>query len=144
MYNWITLLYSRNYHNTVNQRYFNKTWGISAVGQQVKIQLHLVLLQLWHRSQLQLRFDPWPRNFPYNSGTDKINKLLKMKKKLVKEKYFIFRCSISINIVSIIMASNLLIFSSMSNLVIIPSSILFISNIVFISINSVWVSSFPV
>ena len=21
------------------------------------------LLQLWHRSQLQLRFDPWPSNF---------------------------------------------------------------------------------
>ena len=25
MYNWITLLYSRNYH-IVNQVYFNKTW----------------------------------------------------------------------------------------------------------------------
>ena len=23
----------------------------------------LALLQLWHRLQLQLRFDPWPRNF---------------------------------------------------------------------------------
>ena len=25
MYNWFTLLYSRNYHNTVNQLYFNKS-----------------------------------------------------------------------------------------------------------------------
>ena len=25
MYNWVTLLYSRNYYNTVNQLYFNKT-----------------------------------------------------------------------------------------------------------------------
>ena len=25
IYNWITLLYSRNYHNIVNQLYFNKT-----------------------------------------------------------------------------------------------------------------------
>ena len=25
IYNWITLLYSRNYHNMVNQLYFNKT-----------------------------------------------------------------------------------------------------------------------
>ena len=25
MYNWITLLHSRNYHNTVNQLYFNRT-----------------------------------------------------------------------------------------------------------------------
>ena len=25
MYNWITLLYSRNYDNIVNQLYFNKT-----------------------------------------------------------------------------------------------------------------------
>ena len=24
MYNWITLFYSRNYHNTVNYLYFNK------------------------------------------------------------------------------------------------------------------------
>ena len=24
---------------------------------------NLVLLQLWHRSQLWLRFDPWSRNF---------------------------------------------------------------------------------
>ena len=23
----------------------------------------LILLQLWHRGQLQLRFDPWPGNF---------------------------------------------------------------------------------
>ena len=26
MYNWITSLYSRNYHKLVNQLYFNKTW----------------------------------------------------------------------------------------------------------------------
>ena len=25
MYNWITLLYIKNYHNTVNQLHFNKT-----------------------------------------------------------------------------------------------------------------------
>ena len=24
MYDWVTLLYSRNWHNTVNQLYFNK------------------------------------------------------------------------------------------------------------------------
>ena len=32
MYNYITLLYSRNYHNIVNQLYFNRTlkkWKIS-------------------------------------------------------------------------------------------------------------------
>ena len=28
VYNWITLLYSRNYHNIVNQLYFNKTLRI--------------------------------------------------------------------------------------------------------------------
>ena len=25
----------------------------------------LALLQLWHKSQLQLEFDPWPRELPY-------------------------------------------------------------------------------
>ena len=35
-------------------------YGVPAVAQQVKDQ---ALPQLWHRSQLWLRFDPWPRNF---------------------------------------------------------------------------------
>ena len=26
IYNWVTLLYSRNYYNIVNQLYFNKKW----------------------------------------------------------------------------------------------------------------------
>ena len=26
IYNWSTMLYSRNYHSIVNQLYFNKTW----------------------------------------------------------------------------------------------------------------------
>ena len=33
---------------------------VPTVEQQVK---GLALLHLWHRSQLQLRFNPWPRNF---------------------------------------------------------------------------------
>ena len=27
MYDWVTLLYSGSWHNTVNQLYFNKKWG---------------------------------------------------------------------------------------------------------------------
>ena len=34
--------------------------GVCTVAQSVK---NLALPQLWHRSQLQLRFDPWPGNF---------------------------------------------------------------------------------
>ena len=34
--------------------------GIPTVAQQVK---DLAVPQLWHRSQLRIRFDPWPRNF---------------------------------------------------------------------------------
>ena len=33
--------------------------SIPSTGQWVK---DLALLQLWHKSQLQLRFDPWPKN----------------------------------------------------------------------------------
>ena len=36
------------------------TKGVPTVAQQVK---DLVLLQLWCKSQLWLRFDPWPENF---------------------------------------------------------------------------------
>ena len=35
--------------------------GVPTVAQQVK---NLVLLQLWHRSQQWLRFDPWPGKLP--------------------------------------------------------------------------------
>ena len=31
MFDWVTLLYSRNWHNTVNQLYFNKNKKISAI-----------------------------------------------------------------------------------------------------------------
>ena len=34
MYNWITLLYNRDYHKIVNQLYFNKSlkkWGEKAI-----------------------------------------------------------------------------------------------------------------
>ena len=44
----------------------------------------LVLLQLWHRSQLQLRFDPWPGNFHMlwvQLKKKKTNKQKKTKKK---------------------------------------------------------------
>ena len=34
--------------------------GSSVLAQRLK---HLALLQLWLRLQLQLRLDPWPRNF---------------------------------------------------------------------------------
>ena len=30
-----------------------------------------LVLQLQHRSELQLGFDPWPRNFPYAAGVAK-------------------------------------------------------------------------
>ena len=38
----------------------NRLEGVPAVPPWVK---DLVLLQLWHRLQLQLRFDPWPGKF---------------------------------------------------------------------------------
>ena len=34
----------------------------------------LALLKLWHRLQLQLRFDPWAREIPYAMGTAKKKK----------------------------------------------------------------------
>ena len=36
MYNWITLLYSRNDHNIVNQLYFNKTLKMKKIDQPKK------------------------------------------------------------------------------------------------------------
>ena len=38
------------------------------MAQQIK---DLVLLQLWRRSQLWLRFDPWPWELPYAINTTK-------------------------------------------------------------------------
>ena len=37
------------------------------------------LLQLWHRSQLQLKFDPWPQELPYAWVQPKQNKTKKPK-----------------------------------------------------------------
>ena len=39
--------------------------GVPAVAQWVK---DPVLLQLWQRLQMQLRFSPWPREIPYAMG----------------------------------------------------------------------------
>jgi len=41
-----------------------------------------VLLQLWHRSQLQLEFNPWPRELPYATGTGENKKNQKIEKNL--------------------------------------------------------------
>ena len=89
IYKWITLLCSRNYHSLVNRLYFNKTLknerkkkerhesdGVPVVAQRTGQHLcsattqarvparhsglkDPVLPQLQHRSQLQLRSDPW-------------------------------------------------------------------------------------
>ena len=45
--------------------------GVPTVVQWVK---DLVLSQLWCRSQLQLRFNPWPRGRPYAEGCSQKNK----------------------------------------------------------------------
>ena len=57
---------------------------MSRVGHQVK---DLALLQLWCRLQLQLRFDPWPRNFHMHGCSQKnLGKQIK-KNNVFKEKF---------------------------------------------------------
>ena len=46
MYNWITSLYSRNYHNIINQLYFNKTLKNEKKGQEEKYMQKYILLYL--------------------------------------------------------------------------------------------------
>ena len=56
--------------------------GVPAVAQRVK---DLALLQLWHRLQLWLRFDPRPRNFHMPRTRPK--KLKKIKKEYKMNKF---------------------------------------------------------
>ena len=57
--------------------------GVPVVVQWVK---DLVLLQLWHRLQLQPGFDPWPGNFMLQMWQKKKKKKKKKKKRREKKK----------------------------------------------------------
>ena len=48
--------------------------GTSSITSPVKWVKDLVLLYLWHRLQLQFRFDSWPRNFHMLHGRRKRKK----------------------------------------------------------------------
>ena len=46
MYNWLTLLYSRNYHDIVNQLYSNKKIFLMLILIHSQIELHISSLKM--------------------------------------------------------------------------------------------------
>ena len=48
-YNWVTLLYSKDWHNIVNQLYYNQNWSINQI----------LPLWTWEQQQQKENIIPW-------------------------------------------------------------------------------------